>query len=154
MGQTARVEGEVSTRLEKAATVYQMWRRKVFRSQDVSKKTKIHVFRVMVMSVLLYGSETWAVTQQDLKRLHAFQMKCLRDIIEVTLWNKRRKEDILVEVGEIPVEEQVKLRRQQWFGHLQRMPAHRPQRQVLKCRATGQEEEAWRNLTPLDRCCQ
>ena len=60
VGWTARVDGDVRTRLEKAATVYQMWRRKVFRSRSVSKKTKIHVFRVMVMSVLLYGAETWA----------------------------------------------------------------------------------------------
>ena len=64
----------------------------------------------MVMSVLLYGSETWAVCQQDLKRLHAFQMMCLQDIIGVTLWNKRRIENILSEVGEIPVGDQVKLR--------------------------------------------
>ena len=54
VGQTAKVDGEVSTRLEKTATVYQMWRRKVFRSRSVSKKTKVHVFGVMVMSVLLY----------------------------------------------------------------------------------------------------
>ena len=53
VGQTAKVDGEVSTRLEKTATVYQMWRR-VFRSRSVSKKTKVHVFGVMVMSVLLY----------------------------------------------------------------------------------------------------
>ena len=141
VGQTARVDGEMSTRLEKAATVYQMWRWKVFRSRSVSKKTKAHVFRVMVMSVLLYGSETWAVTQQDLKRLHVFQMNCLRDIIGVTLWNKRRNEDIMAEVGEIPVEDQVKLRRLQWFGHLQRMPAHQPQRQVLKCRPRGKKRK-------------
>ena len=49
----------MSTRQEKAATVYQMWRKKVFRSGDVSKKTKIHVFRVMAMSVLFYVAETW-----------------------------------------------------------------------------------------------
>ena len=32
VGQTARVDGDVKMRLEKAAKVYQMWRRKVFRS--------------------------------------------------------------------------------------------------------------------------
>ena len=63
---------------------------------------------VMVMSVLLYGAETWAVTRQELKGLHAFQMKCLRDIIEVTLWDQRRNEDILAETGEMPVEDQLK----------------------------------------------
>ena len=68
MGQTARVDREVSTHLEKAATVYQMWRRKVFISRSVCKKTKVHAFGVMVMSVLLYIAETWAVTQQGLKK--------------------------------------------------------------------------------------
>ena len=72
--QTARVDEDVRMRLEKAAKVYQMWRKKVFRSQNTSKKTKIYVFQMMVMSVLLYGAETWALTQQDLRRLRAFQM--------------------------------------------------------------------------------
>ena len=129
------------TRLEKAATVYQMWRRKLFRSRSIAKRTKIHVFRVMVMSVLLYGAETWAITQQGLKRLHAFQMKCLRDIVGVTLWDQRRNEDILAETGELPMEDQLRLKRLQWFGHLQRMPDHRPQRQVLKCRPEGKKRK-------------
>ena len=68
VGRTARVDGDASARLKKASTVYQMWRRKVFRSRSVGRKTKIRVFKVMVMSVLLYGAETWAVTQQDLRR--------------------------------------------------------------------------------------
>ena len=153
VGQTARVDGEVSTRLERTATVYQMWRRKVFRSRSVSKKTKAHVFRVTVMSVLLYGSETWAVTQQDLKRLHAFQMKCLRDIIGVTSWNKRRNEDILAEVGEIPVEDQVKLRSAMvWSPPKDASPPATATGAEMP--ATRQEEEAWRNLTLLDRCCR
>ena len=72
--QTARVDEDVRMRLEKAAKVYQMCRKKVFRSQNTSKKTKIYLFQMMVMSVLLYGAETWAVTQRDLRRLHAFPM--------------------------------------------------------------------------------
>ena len=42
--QTARVERDVRTRLEKASTVYQMWRRKVFRSRNLSRRTKMRVF--------------------------------------------------------------------------------------------------------------
>ena len=43
----------------------------------VSKRAKLHVLRVMVMPVLLYKAETWAVTQQEPTKLHAFQIKCL-----------------------------------------------------------------------------
>ena len=47
--QTARVERDVGIRLEKAATVYRMWRWKVFRSRNLSKTTKVCVFQSMVM---------------------------------------------------------------------------------------------------------
>ena len=80
--QMARVERDVRTRLEKAATVYQMWRRKVFRSRNLSRRTKMRVFRSMVMSVLLYGAETWSPTQHDIRRLKTFQMQCVFG----TLW--------------------------------------------------------------------
>ena len=131
----------VSTRLKKTATVYQMSRRKVFRTRRVSRKTKMCVLKVMVMSVPLYVAETWAVTQQDLRRLHAFQMKCLWDSVGMTLWHKMRNEDIFADTGEVLVEAQLKLRRLQWFGHLRRMPEYWPQWQVLKCRPQGQKRK-------------
>ena len=90
-------------------------------------------------SVPLYGSETWTVTQQDIRRLKTFQMRCLRDIVGVTLWDMRRNVDILEETGELPIKEQQRLKRLQWFGHLQRMPDHRPQKQLLQCRLRGKK---------------
>ena len=108
---------------------------------NTSKKTKIYVFQMMVMSVLLYGAETWAVTQRDLRRLHAFQMQYLRDIVRVTLWNKKKNEDILAETGEVPVEDQVKLRRLQWFGPPSKDASPSTTRQVLKCRLQGKNRK-------------
>ena len=102
---------DVKIRIEKAATVYQMWRRKVFRSQNLNRRTKVQVFRTMVTLVLLYGAETWTVTQQDIRRLKTFQMRCLRDIVGVTLWDMRRNVDILEETGELAIKEQLRLKR-------------------------------------------
>ena len=56
----------------------------------LGRETKLHVFRVIVMSVLLYGAETWTVTQQGLKNFHTFQMKCLQETVGVTIWDRRR----------------------------------------------------------------
>ena len=101
MEQTARVERDVGIRLEKAATVRRMWRWKVFKSQNLSKIMKVRVFRSMVMSVLLYGAETWPVTQHDIRRLKTFQMRCLWDIVGVTLWDKRHNTDTCDEVEQM-----------------------------------------------------
>ncbi len=78
--QSGKVQKVIAVRLEKAGRVYRMWRRKLFRSRNISIATKMRAFQTLVMSVLLYRAETWAVTQQDTRKLKTFQMRCLRDI--------------------------------------------------------------------------
>ena len=51
VGQDSKVEKEVAVRLEKAGTVYQMWRRKVFKSHSLNKDTKLRAFPTLVMLV-------------------------------------------------------------------------------------------------------
>ena len=95
IGQSSKVDREVSVRLEKAGKMYQIWRRKVFRNRALSIATKVRTFRTQVMSMLLYGAETWTVTQHDIRKLNSFQMRCLRDILGITLWDRVRNVDIL-----------------------------------------------------------
>jgi len=117
--------------------MYQIWRRKVFRNWALSIATKVRTFRTLAMSLLLYGAETWTVTQHDIRKLSSFQMRGLRDILGITLWDRVRNVDILERTEMLSVEDQLRLRRLQWFGHIWRMPTHRPQRQLLRCRPSG-----------------
>src|SRR5688500_11064862 len=128
---------EVEIRLGKAATSYQMWRRKVFRSPNLSIATKMRVFRLMVMSILLYGCETWAVTVPLVTKMQTFCMRCLRDIVGVSKWDQWTNEAVLERAGEYPVGEQIRRRRMQRLGHLERMIPDRVQRAILRGRPTG-----------------
>ena len=47
VGQDGKVEKEGAVRLEKAGMVYQTWRRKVFKSHNLSKDTKLCAFRTL-----------------------------------------------------------------------------------------------------------
>ena len=38
----------------------------------ISLKTKLHIYNAVVISTLLYGSETWATTISEEKRLDVF----------------------------------------------------------------------------------
>ena len=64
-------------------------------------------------------------------------MLCLWDILGLTLWDRQRNVDVLKQVGEVSVEEQLKQRRLQWLGHVQWIPDHRAQKQLLRCRPQG-----------------
>ena len=73
----------------------------------------------------------------DIRRLKTLKMRCLRDILGLTLWNMHQNVDLLKEMVELPVEEQLRQRRLQWLGHMQWMPDHHPQKQILRCRPQG-----------------
>ena len=75
--------------------------------------------------------------QHDIRRLKTFQMRGLRDILGLTLWDMHWNVDILKETGRLPVEEQLGQRQLQWLGYVQRMPDHHPQKQLLRCRPQG-----------------
>ena len=66
---------------------------KVWSSNEISKGTKVLVYETLVLSVLLYNSETWTlkVTQQN--RLRVFEMACLRRIEGVTRRDSQKRGD-------------------------------------------------------------
>ena len=91
------------------------------------------------MPVLLYGAETWNLSKRDLRKLKTFHMRCLQDILSVTLWDRIPNSTILEMTGELSMEEQLRQRRLQWFGHVWRIPALHPQRQLVRSRPSGKK---------------
>ena len=52
---------------------------------SLSRHTQMQVFRTLVMSILLYGAETWPVTKKDIRKLITFHMRCLQDILGISV---------------------------------------------------------------------
>ena len=74
-----RLECELQARIAAANRVYQPLAKKLMGAKYLDCKTKAQLFLSLVLSVLLYGCETWPEpTQSQGKRLEAFQMRCLR----------------------------------------------------------------------------
>jgi len=55
-----------------------------FRSQFLSTKNKIKLYKTLTRPVLVYGSETWVVTKRDEAILGVFERKILRAIFGPT----------------------------------------------------------------------
>ena len=67
---------EVSSRLAKAARAFGCLRRSVFQDRNLSIATKWQVYHSVVVSVLLYGAETWTLKLKDARRLEALHNRC------------------------------------------------------------------------------
>ena len=52
---------------------------KTLTSRNISKTTKLRLVKCYVWSTLLYGCETWTLSQQIMKKLQAFEM-CIYNV--------------------------------------------------------------------------
>ena len=93
---------EVNVRILKARRSFSKLR-KVRLSKSLRKDIKIRIFNACVKSVLLYGCETWLVTNEIQRKIQTFVNRCLRNVLEIRkrkfrwIGHTLRKED-----GEIP----------------------------------------------------
>ena len=53
----------------------------VMRHKSIKMPTKTAIYQAVVLSTLLYGSESWNTTVQEEKRLPSFHTRCLRRIL-------------------------------------------------------------------------
>jgi hypothetical protein len=116
-----RSDKEIDTRLGKAAVAFNMLRYVIWSRKSISIAAKLRIFRACELPVLLYGSETWAITAFQERRIHSFYMKCLRTVICVNLGDRLPNDKILEITGQPPIENILQRNRLRWFGHANRM---------------------------------
>jgi hypothetical protein len=73
---------DVTNRIKKANMAFvQLYR--VWKNKNIRMKTKLNFFNGNVKAVLLYGCETWKVTNSITQKLQSFINGCLRIILNV-----------------------------------------------------------------------
>ena len=74
-------EPEVNRRLGRAWGVMDLLDHGVWHCRHLCWRTKVRVFRYLVLPVLLYGCETWTLTRHLRWRLNSFGTRSLRRIL-------------------------------------------------------------------------
>ena len=87
------IRNEVSIRIGKAGAAFRNME-KVWNEDGMSLRTKLKLFNSIVLSVLLYGSETWKGLREVEERVRRFESGCLRKILKIR-WYDMVSEDEL-----------------------------------------------------------
>ena len=83
--------------------------------------TKVHLFKVMVFPVVMYGCESWTVKKAERRRIDAFELWCWRRLLRVPGTARRFNQSILKETSPGCSLEGLMLRlKLQYFGQLMR----------------------------------
>ena len=93
----------------------------LLKSRDITLLTKVHLVKVMVFPVVMYGCESWTVKKAEHQRIDAFELWYWRRLLRVPSTARRSSQSILKEIspGCSLVGLMLKLKLQ-YFGHLMR----------------------------------
>ena len=67
----------------------------ILKSRDITLPTKVHLVKVMVFPVFMYGRESWTVKKAERQRIDAFQLWCWRRLLRVPWTTRRSNQSIL-----------------------------------------------------------
>jgi len=89
---------------------------------SISICTKVPLYHVYIQPILLYGSETWALTRALKDRIAAFDNICLRRILRILYTDHVTNADVRLRAGCPPqLLLLIQTRRLRFFGHVTRM---------------------------------
>ena len=93
----------------------------IFKSRGSTLPTKVHLVKVTVFPVVMYGCESWTIKKAERQRIDAFELWCWRKFLKVSWTARRSNQSILKEISPEYSLEGMRLKLElQYFGHLKR----------------------------------
>ena len=122
LGSKITADGDCSHEIKRSLL---LWRKvmtnlnSIFKSRDIILPTKVHLVKVMVFPVVMYGCEIWNVKKAECRRIDSFELWCWRRLLRVPWTARRSNQSILKEISpECSLHGLMLKLELQYFGHL------------------------------------
>ena len=116
----------VDARVESGGKAFGALRACVFASTSISNKAKKAVYEAIVLSTVLYGCETWSLTEELYRRLrcmHAHHLRAMCRVSRSQAWEHHiSTQELGQRLGLDSIEFYIARRQLRWLGHVSRMP--------------------------------
>ena len=120
----------------------------ILKSRDIILPTKVHIVKAMILSVVVYGCESWTTKKAECWKIDAFELWCWRRLLRVPWTARRSNQSILKEINpEYSLEGLMLKLKLQYFGHLMWRPDSLEKTLMLgkieDRRSTGWQRTRW-----------
>ena len=93
----------------------------ILKSRDITLPTKVHLVKIVVFPVVMYGCESLTMKKAEHRRIDAFKLWCWRRLLRVPWTARRPNQSTLKEISPEYLLEGLMLKlKLQYFGHLMR----------------------------------
>ena len=83
---TAEVRARIGNATSAMTKLNRIWK------SNIRLSTKLKLYKALVVSIVLYGCETWTLTAALEKKIQAFETKCMRKILRIS-WTEHKTND-------------------------------------------------------------
>ena len=99
----------------------------ILRSPKIKLNFKIRLFKAACISILLYGCETWILTETSNEKLDIYARTCYRIMLGIKQSRDHVTNQSLYQLtGQVPLRETIRERQLKFTGHCIRMPKDEP----------------------------
>ena len=71
----------------------------ILKSRDITLSTKVHLVKVMVFPVVMYGYESWTMKKAECWTIDAFELWCWRRLLRVPWTARRSNQSVIKEIS-------------------------------------------------------
>ena len=126
---------DIRNMIDKAGGAFGTLRDCFFNSTNVSEEAKAFIYCCLILAILLYGAETWCLTESLWRELSCFHNKCLHAMCRVTRKHTRvhriSSTDLMNRLNIKSIQSYVTKRQLRWAGHVSRMDFERLPRKMI-----------------------
>jgi hypothetical protein len=115
------IDSEISSRISKASLAFGRLDQRLWKRHEISLTTKLSVYRAIVLSILLYGCETWTILNRNLKKLESFHMRCLRRICGIKWQDMTPNTEVLLRSKMYGIQYYIMKSQFRWTGYVIRI---------------------------------
>ena len=91
----------------------------ILKNRDITLPTKVRIIKAMVLLIVIYGCESWAIKKAEHQRIDAFELWCWRRLLRVPWTTRRSNQSVLKDISpEYSLEGLMLKLKLQYFGHL------------------------------------
>ena len=91
----------------------------IFESRDITFLTKVHLFKVIIFPVVIYGCDSWTIKKAEHQIIDASELWCWRRLLRIPWTARRSNQSILKEIcPEYSLEGLMLKLKLQYSGHL------------------------------------
>lgn len=141
---------EISRRLVSASIVFKNLEKLIITKKELSIKAKIAIYKTIYVPNLIYGHESWILTDRVRSRIQAAEMRYLRKILGINRLDKVKNSVIREKLGLEPLILKIEKSQLRWAGHVFRMGNDRKVREIFvaepteESRRPGRPRKTWR----------